>query len=523
MKNNLLPALAVTLAMTIAMTPAVFSQDLLIEPDSLDFGQVAIGLAGLPYAYREITVTNQSDHDISLHVQTTNIAHPESFELFSPETAEIHPILRQIYDAVGCYRQDYGEDPNEAYDLVELGYLHIEEEILWRWQFSLIGQDPLTQIEAYTPRDQLVIFFDVQTGRFRMDHQGKIEPVLEFELESGNSRSFIMGYSPPEPEEIEGWISFVGEDRQARLHVAGSGFYKETLELSTDEIEFGSVYADLHAVRELSLTNSAGIAVRYEMEFSDPAKFYVFEANLLGIHNFMLTIYRAFLNYTNDQNIAPRSINQLIQLGYLNGEDPMFDEWRFYFRLASVTASSTDQFEFGSGYELRLNLETKVFSGDGFNFGQEYRRTLGKDRRLDLLAGFAPNNVGEFAGEVRIRAYAGEGENDFQNYIIRLSGNGLSVASSEPGTMPETILLSPTFPNPFNSTAIVSFQTPFAGQLDASLLDVNGRVWTRWTSLQAAPGAGKFLIDGNGLAAGTYWVKVAQGGQSAMQRVELVK
>jgi len=89
--------------------------------------------------------------------------------------------------------------------------------------------------------------------------------------------------------------------------------------------------------------------------------------------------------------------------------------------------------------------------------------------------------------------------------------------------LPTTLQLSPAFPNPFNSTTIVSFQSPFTGAINASLVDESGREWTKWTTEPMSSGSGRFVVDGAGLSTGTYWLKVNQGGQTASTRLVLVK
>lgn len=257
MKHSFLLTLGLALAMTIAMSPAGFAQDFVIEPDSLNFGTVPIGLAGMPESYCEITITNQSNRDLTLLIRTANLPHPESFGLYSPESAEIHPVIKQIYDAVGCYRQDYNEDPNEAFDLVELGYLHIDEDILWHWQFSLVGQDPLVQIWANNRR--INVIFDVQTAHFSTYDDVELEPMEEIVLRSGDNKALKVLYTPNEPEEFEGWISIIAEDRQERLFLTGSSFHKENIEITTDHIDFGEVHAGRRVTRELQITNTAGV------------------------------------------------------------------------------------------------------------------------------------------------------------------------------------------------------------------------------------------------------------------------
>lgn len=76
-----------------------------------------------------------------------------------------------IYNSVKMYRQDFGEDPASVEMLQELEYLTIDEGTLRQWSFSLIGNNPITQIEAVSTAEMKggaghVVLFDVQTGRF---------------------------------------------------------------------------------------------------------------------------------------------------------------------------------------------------------------------------------------------------------------------------------------------------------------------------------------------------------------------
>ena len=86
--------------------------------------------------------------------------------------------------------------------------------------------------------------------------------------------------------------------------------------------------------------------------------------------------------------------------------------------------------------------------------------------------------------------------------------------------------LSPAFPNPFNSTTMVSVQSPFTGNVNATVIDENGREWKQF-EVPASAGMGgtkgRFILDGAGLPAGVYWLKVTQGGRSVQQKVMLVK
>ncbi len=85
--------------------------------------------------------------------------------------SDAQATIGAIYNAVKMFRQDYGEDPTSVEELQELEYLEIDEGTLRQWAFSLIGQDPVTQIEAVSTSEMKggaghVVLFDVQTGRF---------------------------------------------------------------------------------------------------------------------------------------------------------------------------------------------------------------------------------------------------------------------------------------------------------------------------------------------------------------------
>lgn len=85
--------------------------------------------------------------------------------------SDAQATIGAIYNAVKMYRQDFGEDPASVEQLQELEYLTIDDGSLRQWTFSLIGANPVTQIEAVSTADMRggaghVVLFDVQTGRF---------------------------------------------------------------------------------------------------------------------------------------------------------------------------------------------------------------------------------------------------------------------------------------------------------------------------------------------------------------------
>jgi len=85
--------------------------------------------------------------------------------------SDAQATIGAIYNSVKMFRQDFGEDPSSVEELQELEYLEIDEGTLRQWGFTLIGSNPVTQIEGVSTAEMKggaghVVLFDVETGRF---------------------------------------------------------------------------------------------------------------------------------------------------------------------------------------------------------------------------------------------------------------------------------------------------------------------------------------------------------------------
>jgi len=89
-------------------------------------------------------------------------------------------------------------------------------------------------------------------------------------------------------------------------------------------------------------------------------------------------------------------------------------------------------------------------------------------------------------------------------------------------SIPNTLILHPVYPNPFNATAMITFDLPVAGEVELTVFDVQGRdvmsVYSgrRKTDPYAA-GTHSIQFDGSGLASGIYFVqlKVTRSGATS--------
>jgi len=100
-------------------------------------------------------------------------------------------------------------------------------------------------------------------------------------------------------------------------------------------------------------------------------------------------------------------------------------------------------------------------------------------------------------------------------------GNPMT-APNFPATIPTQFSMTAPYPNPFNSSFRVDFETPVTGLTLLRLYDLNGRT-VKEERLPLAAGIHRITFSGNGLANGLYFFEVSSGGHKAFAKVAYVK
>ena len=100
--------------------------------------------------------------------------------------SDAQSTIGAVYNACKMYYQDTGEDPTDVQILEDMGYLDIDEATKKQWTFTVIGSDPITQIEAVSLPEMKggaghVVTYNCDTGIF----EGYGMPAEEGEV-SGN-------------------------------------------------------------------------------------------------------------------------------------------------------------------------------------------------------------------------------------------------------------------------------------------------------------------------------------------------
>tara|TARA_Y100001968_G_scaffold315479_1_gene342123 strand:- start:334 stop:900 length:567 start_codon:yes stop_codon:yes gene_type:complete len=89
--------------------------------------------------------------------------------------------------------------------------------------------------------------------------------------------------------------------------------------------------------------------------------------------------------------------------------------------------------------------------------------------------------------------------------------------------LPNTLTLSPAFPNPFNPVTTVTYGLPNDGMVNVAIYDVNGRMIE--TLANGFVNAGNYSIDWNAKSqpSGMYFLKVQFGNEIKSEKIMLVK
>ncbi len=90
-------------------------------------------------------------------------------------------------------------------------------------------------------------------------------------------------------------------------------------------------------------------------------------------------------------------------------------------------------------------------------------------------------------------------------------------------SLPEIYALINVHPNPFNSSANVEYVVASAGKVSVLIYDTNGKVVANLFEGFKSIGSNSALINGDGMAAGLYFLKVTAGRETAMERIVLLK
>ena len=145
---------------------------------------------------------------------------------------------------------------------------------------------------------------------------------------------------------------------------------------------------------------------------------------------------------------------------------------------------------------LELNSETGVISGD-------------------------PTTNGEYTFTLRCTDSANPQHTDDQEYTMQVA-NQVGI-DDEVTTLPKAFELIGNYPNPFNSTTVVSFRLAGSEYVTVDIYNVLGQEVVNLYSGQLSAGTHTFPWHADKVPSGVYFYRITAGNDSAVQKMTLMK
>ena len=89
--------------------------------------------------------------------------------------------------------------------------------------------------------------------------------------------------------------------------------------------------------------------------------------------------------------------------------------------------------------------------------------------------------------------------------------------------MPESLMLRPAFPNPFNAVTEIVFELSHEADIQLDIIDLNGREVVRLTSGEYSAGIHHVTFDAHRLASGIYFCRLTSGAEMSARKLMLLK
>ncbi len=429
------------------------------------------------------------------------------------------------YGFIGIFRSEI-ENSSPAF----LGKLNSEQDSLWTVQ--TIG----SQFTAKWLKDI------VEVDDSMLIEMGVIAP------QHISAGLFITGYSA-QGDSLWGKVYFdtsrgmlgstIIKGNENTLYIFGGnvdGGFMFTMSLNGDSLNFTQLDG-VPSISNAKLTSDGGMILFGDRVTNQQPEWYdLFLAKLTSEHE-----VEWYQEYGNESRQMPVKVVQTEDGGYLIGS--AFVDSNDYTRDIQLRKLTNDG-------EL---IWSSIYGRDDYGFiGDFYELQDGtiliSGSQSNIQSGQSDGWLAQIdtEGEIIWECNFGRGEENHLGSICATGENSFAIAGWTTSARGDTdawilnialpletyfgdFILHPSafslssFPSPFNSSTVVSFSSPFSGEVRVALVDLSGRRIKEWIPAFTGMTDHRFAVDGAGLSAGTYWLKVEQGGRVASTRLVLVK
>jgi len=136
-----------------------------------------------------------------------------------------------------------------------------------------------------------------------------------------------------------------------------------------------------------------------------------------------------------------------------------------------------------------------------------------------------PNYVGTHCGTTSDGGYLLAGAMGYYNLDLFLLKTEPELLAVEPISVPvaNDVVLHSNYPNPFNAATTIRFDVTHAGDLNLTVFDMNGRLVRLLAEGKYSAGSHTMRFDAGELPSGIYFCRLNTGGQTAIQKMVLLK
>jgi len=126
----------------------------------------------------------------------------------------------------------------------------------------------------------------------------------------------------------------------------------------------------------------------------------------------------------------------------------------------------------------------------------------------------------------------GDGVDDFMVTAVEGVGlhrgvaviyGGRSAGVRNPSILPPSSFSLSVFPNPFNSSTVISFSLPHTSEVDLRIYDVTGRMVRTMAQGKMSAGEHELRLEAGALPSGVYFVKVEAGKAAKVAKFALLR
>ena len=504
-------------AFSLFLSNSILAQEIEVDPQELNFGECVIG------AVNEMNFTIWNVGEDPLRIDS--LVSSDHFEVWIKEYADARRTLLDIYSAVLQYGWEKGEDPTSVEELIEENYFSLSEDMAEQWSFTLIGANPVSQIETVSTADMpygagYVVLWDTERRFF----DGYSKPG-DLSLSSNEGSNCTVIFNPEETVDYDETITIESNDPdngEVAVSLTGTGIHEEVIEVELWSRNFGMVKVGEAKVAQMTIRNSGGRNVMVdEIEFDDD-HFSVLFPEAAQAWLAIIDIFEALEMYNQDYGEDPASVAELIELYYLVLDEDVARKWNFDFvglnPVTQIEAVSTRQLKRGGGHVIVWD-PISGFSGFGRCFRRYENPGLGVGNECEVSLWFLPTEIRRYNCTMTIRS-----DDPINPEIeIELHGNGVLDVQSETAPAPTEYGLLPAYPNPFNSTTTIRYNLPFPTHVSLQVYNLSGQQITTLFEGYRQAGFHSANLTASDLPSGLYFVQLKASDQVFTQKVMLIR